>query len=424
MSWGVEHHGEVPCDAGHADVGTCRFCFLPGSAATRLVSPCACRGTAAYVHITCLQRWAETSSRKEHAWRHCPTCSEVYRGEAAVELAQKMGSLWYSKGSLQKAEPPLRFVYSQLAKSPGVSCPQTLHARDLLAKVLLQQGKQKAVQALFAGLSQPKKTKATHRKSPARFAQRKSTPINEQLNENGGDSRREGEGSGGATGPSSGSTLGSTLRSTGRPSSSITNIAGNSIASWAHSQAEATTAEIMATLDATLEREQRLAVKTLKNLNPIAQVGQTGSLSSSSKAQTLNHGPESRTGRGVHEQERGVPKRESGLHERDALCDQTGRPAEDLNSSRGGHAKAQCHGRKTLVTNTVNNVTVLDQGWDGLHRLVTWTPQASESPSKTRELGRSSSKSRSRSGRGVAQAGMREHLASKVTGAYKDIRRR
>jgi hypothetical protein len=296
-------------------------------------------------------------------------------------------------------------------------------------------GKQKEVQALFAGLSQPKKTKATHRNSPARFAQRKST-SNEQLNENGGDPRREGEGSGGATGPSSGSTLGSTfrstglssgstLRSTGCPSTSTTNIAGNSIASWAHTQAKATTAEIMASLDATLERERRLAVKTLQTLNPRAQVGQTGLSSSSSKAQTLNHKPDSRTGRGVQEQERGVHEREHGFHERDAPCDQTGRPAEDLYSSSGGDAKAQCHGRKTLVTNTVNNVTVLDQGWDGLHRLVIRTPRASENPSKSRELGSSSSsKSRNGSGRGVAQAELRESLSSKVAGAYTDIRRR
>ena len=63
----------------------CRIC-LSGKDASELVSPCACRGTQAYVHLRCLRRWQQTSnSSSPHEsppnpkrGRQCPVCLTNY----------------------------------------------------------------------------------------------------------------------------------------------------------------------------------------------------------------------------------------------------------------------------------------------------------------------------------------------------------
>ena len=55
---------------------TCRFCF-EGPAFGALVSPCACSGTQAHVHIKCLRRWQRTT-RASDGGRTCHVCRRVF----------------------------------------------------------------------------------------------------------------------------------------------------------------------------------------------------------------------------------------------------------------------------------------------------------------------------------------------------------
>lgn len=71
-----------------AAVATCRFCLggpdLPSDA---LLSPCACNGSCAYVHASCLLKWQHATRVPEHA-RRCQLCKHEYflPGTARLEI--------------------------------------------------------------------------------------------------------------------------------------------------------------------------------------------------------------------------------------------------------------------------------------------------------------------------------------------------
>ena len=50
----------------------CRVC-LEGEANGPLVQPCACRGSAMWIHQHCLEKWRRTGPRKDAAYR-CGQC--------------------------------------------------------------------------------------------------------------------------------------------------------------------------------------------------------------------------------------------------------------------------------------------------------------------------------------------------------------
>ena len=52
----------------------CRICFNDQSEG-RLVTPCLCKGTMCYIHITCLQTWRSQSVR---AYAYCTQCLYPY----------------------------------------------------------------------------------------------------------------------------------------------------------------------------------------------------------------------------------------------------------------------------------------------------------------------------------------------------------
>ena len=54
----------------------CRICLSEDSI-ENMISPCLCRGTSKYVHISCLNRW-RTLSLIENSLTHCPTCKFKY----------------------------------------------------------------------------------------------------------------------------------------------------------------------------------------------------------------------------------------------------------------------------------------------------------------------------------------------------------
>ena len=65
------------------DEKRCRLC-LEGDDGP-LVQPCACRGTAKFIHKACLEKWRRTSQREDAAYR-CGQCKDEYRDALSLEL--------------------------------------------------------------------------------------------------------------------------------------------------------------------------------------------------------------------------------------------------------------------------------------------------------------------------------------------------
>ena len=58
----------------------CRICFASeeGESSGPLFRPCACRGSSAWVHMNCLDRWRH-SSANPRSFYECDTCKYQYR---------------------------------------------------------------------------------------------------------------------------------------------------------------------------------------------------------------------------------------------------------------------------------------------------------------------------------------------------------
>ena len=56
---------------------TCRICH-GGAAEGRLFRPCLCKGTCAFVHVKCLERW-RTSSTNPRSFYRCEACLFEYK---------------------------------------------------------------------------------------------------------------------------------------------------------------------------------------------------------------------------------------------------------------------------------------------------------------------------------------------------------
>jgi len=63
-----------------ADDRQCRICLAGAEelALGRLIKPCLCNGSMAFVHVKCLQRWRNSSTSKS-AFFSCPQCNYKYR---------------------------------------------------------------------------------------------------------------------------------------------------------------------------------------------------------------------------------------------------------------------------------------------------------------------------------------------------------
>jgi hypothetical protein len=55
-----EPPAEESASAGAGEEAACRFCF-GGASDGELISPCACRGTQAHVHVSCLREWQRSA---------------------------------------------------------------------------------------------------------------------------------------------------------------------------------------------------------------------------------------------------------------------------------------------------------------------------------------------------------------------------
>jgi hypothetical protein len=63
----------------------CRICLSGDEPGNPLVRKCACRGTSAWVHDTCLSQWRRTSDNPQDAYR-CGLCHDYYRDALSLEL--------------------------------------------------------------------------------------------------------------------------------------------------------------------------------------------------------------------------------------------------------------------------------------------------------------------------------------------------
>ena len=66
------------------DEKRCRLC-LEGEEDGPLVQPCACRGSAKFIHKHCLERWRRTGPKEDAAYR-CGQCKDGYRDALSLEL--------------------------------------------------------------------------------------------------------------------------------------------------------------------------------------------------------------------------------------------------------------------------------------------------------------------------------------------------
>ena len=70
--------------ASPEDEEKCWVCF-EGEDDGPLLQPCACRGTATWVHQHCLETWRRTGTREDAAYR-CGQCMDEYRDALSLEL--------------------------------------------------------------------------------------------------------------------------------------------------------------------------------------------------------------------------------------------------------------------------------------------------------------------------------------------------
>ena len=63
---------------------TCRVC-LGGEGDSPFVQPCACRGSAQWIHVHYLEQWRRTGPREDAAYR-CGECKDHYRDALSLEL--------------------------------------------------------------------------------------------------------------------------------------------------------------------------------------------------------------------------------------------------------------------------------------------------------------------------------------------------
>ena len=134
---------------------TCRLCF-GDEADGLLVQPCACRGTARWVHAACLESWRRTS---EDAAYRCGQCNDNYRdalslallwarlqaertsGRVTLITMTTLACELHDQGKLDEAEPLCREALDASRATLGDRHPDTLTSISNTASLLQDQGK-------------------------------------------------------------------------------------------------------------------------------------------------------------------------------------------------------------------------------------------------------------------------------------------
>ena len=116
----------------NAEEKRCRLC-LGGDEDGPLVQPCACRGTAKWVHNHCLEAWRRTSPKVDAAFR-CGQCKDHYRDALSLELLSARLQAKRAKGERTSSTlGELALELKAQGKYERIACLQ-LHAKDAAAR--------------------------------------------------------------------------------------------------------------------------------------------------------------------------------------------------------------------------------------------------------------------------------------------------
>ena len=133
---------------------TCRVCFGDEDDGP-LVQPCACRGSAQWIHWHCLEQWRRESPKEDAAYR-CGQCMNHYGDALSIELlrarlqakstngrrrtAHALASELYDQGEYDKAEKLLYEVLTLAKKAYGRQHPITVNSIGNLVLLLKAKG--------------------------------------------------------------------------------------------------------------------------------------------------------------------------------------------------------------------------------------------------------------------------------------------
>ena len=147
-----------------AEEKTCRLCWEDEDDGP-LIQPCACCGSAQWIHEHCLEQWRRTSSSDDAAYR-CGQCMHEYRDALSLELLSARPQVErtnhgkvdtssastlcaaldlkardkYAQGKYNEAEPLFREVLKVASKTYGRRHPKTLTCLSILGALLLVKG--------------------------------------------------------------------------------------------------------------------------------------------------------------------------------------------------------------------------------------------------------------------------------------------
>ena len=158
-------------EEAEAEEKTCRLCFGedddegPLVFWDPLVQPCACRGSAKWIHERCLEQWRRTSPKEDAAYR-CGQCMDEYRDALSIELLsarlqakradgedtrstlRTLAKELHSQGKYDEAEPLFREVLEVERGMLGTRHHNTLGSINNLGVVLSAKGNLTAAEPL------------------------------------------------------------------------------------------------------------------------------------------------------------------------------------------------------------------------------------------------------------------------------------
>ena len=147
------------------DEKRCRVC-LEGECDGPLVQPCACRGSAKFIHKACLEHWRRTSPKQDAAYR-CGECMDEYRDALSLELLSArlqakrtsgqntlftlnaLAAELHDQGKFDEAEPLLREALEMSRKILGNRHQITLASINNLGMVLKDKGDLATAELLY-----------------------------------------------------------------------------------------------------------------------------------------------------------------------------------------------------------------------------------------------------------------------------------
>merc|ERR1740124_1394120 len=147
-----------------AEERTCRLCWGDEDDGP-LVQPCACRGSAKFIHKACLERWRRTSPTEDAVYRR-GQCGDHYRDALSLELLRArlqarrtdgedtsstlstLASELHAQGKYDAAEPLCREVLEATRATLGSRHQKTLATINNLGILLKVKGDLAAAEPL------------------------------------------------------------------------------------------------------------------------------------------------------------------------------------------------------------------------------------------------------------------------------------